>query len=199
MTWDSSSFDALRAEVEASVRGARPVGGVPFYVYLYDPTEEVRCLRQFEAAARALANAASRVQSIYLGQILERALRATLYLGAGGKRAEARDRTALLQELSRPNGLPSRITETLLAGIDGVCEPLRGGTQDSCAILLRAGALFPFVHVSQLLNALENQTGWTVVIPFPGGRHPERPETLRFLCETDGPYYRARIVGERRC
>jgi len=195
MPWDSASFEQLRSEVEASLRGARPPGGVPFFVFVYDPAEEVRCLRQFEAAARAFQGAGFPVQVVYLGHLLARILRGTLYLGEAGRRAEARDRTKLLRELARPKGLPARITDALLEGVEGICEPLRGGSQERCAILLRAGALYPFVHVSQVLDALENRTGWTVVVPFPGGRHPEKPETLRFLNETDGPYYRARIIG----
>lgn len=195
MPWDRASFDLLRSDVESSVRGARPPGGVPFFLYLYEPREEVRCLSQFRAAARALEGSASEVQTIYLGRLLAEVLRGTLYLGEAGRRAEARDRRALLRELSRPEGLPSRVTTALLDGIDDVCTGIRGGSQDRCAFLLRAGALYPFVHVSQILDALENRTAWTIVVPFPGSHHPESPETLRFLNETDGPYYRARIVG----
>lgn len=195
MAWDSAAFEQLRGEVEASLRGARPAGGVPFFVFVYEPSEERRCLRDFEALARALQGAGFQVQLVYLGLLLARVLEGTLYLGEAGRRAEARSRDRLLRELARPNGLPTRITGALLDGLEGVCEPLRGGSQERCAILLRAGALFPFVHVSQILDALENRTGWTLVVPFPGSRHPERPETLRFLNETEGPYYRARIIG----
>jgi len=195
MPWDSASFEQLRSEVEASVRGARPPGGVPFFVFVYDPAEEIPCLRRFEAAARAFQGAGFQVQVVYLGRLLAGILRGTLYLGEAARRAEARDRTKLLRELARPQGLPARLTSALLEGVEGICEPLRGGSQQRCAILLRAGALYPFVHVSQILDGLENRTGWTVVVPFPAGRHPERPETLRFLNETDGPYYRARIIG----
>lgn len=195
MSWDSTSFELLRSEVESSLKGARPPGGVPFFVYVYDPHEETRCLRHMTAAARAVEGDGRHVQVVYLGQILAHVLRRTLYLSEPGKRAEARDRPGTLRELSRPEGLPVRITAALLDGVDGVCEGLRGGSQGQCVFLLRAGALYPFVHVSQLLDRLENQTSWTVVVPFPGSHNPARPETLRFLNETDGPYYRARIIG----
>lgn len=195
MPWDSASFELLRSEVESSVQGARLAGGVPFFVYVYDPVEETRCLRHMTAAARALGGGGRHLQVVYLGQILAHALQRTLYLSEAGKRAEARDRPGLLRELSRPEGLPARMTTALLDGVDGVCERLRGGSQEQCVFLLRAGALYPFVHVSQLLDGLENRTNWTVVVPFPGSHNPARPETLRFLNETDGPYYRARIIG----
>jgi len=195
MPWDSASFELLRSEVESSLQGARSSGGVPFFVYVYDPREETRCLRHMTAAARALGAGGRHVQVVYLGQVLAHVLRQTLYLSEAGKRAEARDRPGLLRELSRPEGLPARMTTALLEGVDGVCEELRGGSQGQCVFLLRAGALYPFVHVSQLLDGLENQTSWTVVVPFPGSHNPAKPEALRFLNETDGPYYRARIIG----
>src|SRR6266536_3799222 len=130
MPWDSASFDLLRSEVDASLRGARPPGGVPFFLFVYDPTEEVRCLRRFENAARAFRGAGFHVQVVYLGLLMARVLQGTLYLGEMGKQAEARDRQALLRELSRPNGLPSRVAAALLEGMEGVCEALRGGSQD---------------------------------------------------------------------
>lgn len=195
MPWDSASFELLREEIRSSLRGRRPTGGVPFFLFLYDPSEEVRCLRNFEKAAKALSGGGFNARVIYLGKLFAHALQGTLYLTEAGIQAETRDPGALLRELSRPEGLPSRVTAALLDGVEGVSLPLRGGTQENCAILLRAGALYPFVHVSQVLDGLENKTNWTVVLPFPGSRHPERPEGLRFLNETEGPYYRARIIG----
>ncbi len=195
MPWDSASFDLLRSEVDASLRGARPPGGVPFFLYVYDPTEEVQCLRRFDRVARMFQGLEFHVQVVYMGLLIARVLQRTLYLSEVGKQAEARNPSALLRELSRPNGLPSRVALALLEGVEGVCEPLQDGSQNRCAILLRAGAAYPFLHISQILDALENRTDWTVVVPFPGSRHSEKPETLRFLNERDGPYYRARIIG----
>lgn len=194
MPWDSQAFSRLQDEVEASARGRTPSTGVPFFLYLYDPAEERRCLRKCEQLASALEGPAS-VQTIYLGQLLAHALRNTLYLGEAGRRAEQRSPERLVQELSRPAGLPAMLTSALLDGVDGLVSPLRGGTQDQVALILRAGAMYPFAHVSQLLNGLENQTAWTVVVAFPGSRHPQRPESLRFLNETEGPYYRASVIG----
>jgi hypothetical protein len=195
MPWDKKSFELLRAEVDASLRGRHPAGDVPFFVYLYEPREELRCLQQFSAAAKAIEGAGFRTQVIHLGQVLAQVLKGTLYMKEQGKRFEARDRAGVRRELARADALPSWLTNALLDGLDGAHEGLRGGSQESCAFLLRAGALFPLVHVSQLLNGLENKTGWTVVVPFPGRRNPAQPEALRFLDETEGTYYRARVIG----
>jgi hypothetical protein len=192
--WDSNAFDRLKDEVEASVRGRTPSTGVPFFLYLYEPAEETRCLRACEQLAMALGGLTT-VQTVYLGELLAHVLRNTLYLTADGRQAEKRAPERVVRELSRPAGLPAMLTSSLLDGVDGLVSPLRGGSQDRVAVLLRAGALYPFAHVSQLLNGLENQTAWTLVVAFPGSRHPQRPDSLRFLNETEGPYYRARVIG----
>ena len=197
MTWDKKSFELLRAEIASSLAGKHPAGDVPFFVYLYEPREELRCLTQFAAAARALEGKGFRAQVIYLGQVLAHVFRTSLslYMTEPGKRAEARDRQRTLRELGNTDALPARLAEALLEGDQDRWEGLRAGSQERCAILLRAGALYPLAHVSQLLNCLENKTNWTVVVPFPGRRSPDQPEALRFLDETEGTYYRARVLG----
>lgn len=194
MPWDSEAFDRLKQEVEASIRGRTPPTGVPFFVYLYDPADEIQCLRNCEKLASALDREGT-VQTVYLGQLLAHVLRNTLYLSDGGRQAEERSPERIVQELSRPQGLPAMLTSALLDGVDDLVWPLRGGTQDQVAVILRTGAMYPFAHVSQLLNGLENHTSWTVVVAFPGSRHPKRPDSLRFLNETEGSYYRARVIG----
>lgn len=195
MAWDKKSFDLLRDEVESSLAGKHPAGDVPFFVYLYEPRDELQCIAQFATAAKALEGKGFSVQVVYLGQVLAGVLRKSLYLTEQGKRAEARDRQGLLRELGDTDALPALLADTLLDGGEGSYQALRGGSQGRCAILLRAGALYPLAHVSQLLNGLENKTNWTVVVPFPGRRSPDHPEALRFLDETEGTYYRARVVG----
>lgn len=194
MPWDSLAFGSLRDEVEGSARGRSPSTGVPFFVFIHDPADAVRSVRAFEQLAAALGTFFP-VQTIYLGQVMAGVLRRTLYLADDGRSAEARGLDRVTQELSRPAGLTQMITSGLLDGIDGVVEPLRDGSQDHIALIVRTGAVYPFAHVSQILNGLENQTRWTVAIAFPGSRHPQRPDSLRFLNETEGPYYRARVIG----
>ncbi len=197
MVWDNSALGILHEALRKSAAGRTPATGVPFFVFLYDPTDEVRCLQHAKQLAEALRGEGTRVETVYLGQLLAHVLRTKkrLYLSDAGKQVEARDRAGLAAELSRPEGLPASIVEALLDGVGGTTPALRGGQQDDVVLLLRAGALFPFVHVSQLLNGLENHTRWTVAVPFPGSRDPQQPDTLRFLNETEGPYYRAQVIG----
>lgn len=200
MPWDDRAFDQLRDEVVASLGGAHSTTGVPFFVYPYPPTEERRALDKFEQLAVVLGGQGHHVQVVYLGRLLASVLRAgsmQLYLGETGRAAEETSRADLQQELSRADGLPKKVAEALLEGKTDVFEPLAGGGQDRCALLVRAGALFPFVHVSQILNQLEQKTRWTVVVAFPGRTAPGSGEALRFLDETEGSYYRARVIRSR--
>jgi hypothetical protein len=200
MPWDDRAFEQLRDEVLASLGGAHSTTGVPFFLYPYPPTEERRAVDKFEQLAVVLRGKGHHVQMVYLGRLLASVLRSgsmQLYLGDAGKTAEKTSRAELQRELSRTDGLPKKVADALLEGVPAVCEPMAGGSQNRCAVLLRAGALFPFVHVSQILNQLEQKTRWTVVVAFPGRTAPGNGEALRFLDETEGSYYRARVIHSR--
>ena len=198
MPWDDRAYDQLRDEVLASLGGAHSTTGVPFFVYAYPPAAEMRAVDRFEQLAVVLRGKGYQVQVVYLGRLLASVLRSMpLYLGESGQQAEEGSRAELQRELSRADGLPKKIADALLKGVPEVCDPLAAGSQDRCAILLRAGALFPFVHVSQILNQLEQKTRWTVVVAFPGSGSPTNDEALRFLDETEGAYYRARVIQSR--
>jgi Domain of unknown function (DUF1788) len=194
--WSEVDFDRLRAEVRASLDGSQTPGGLPFFVLVYDPREEDRCLRTFERWASALAADEVSASVVYLGRLLADVLqRDTIYLTDAGAQAERDSREDVRRELARAELLPRLLTTALLEGREGICPPLRDGTQSECVFLLRSGALYPFVHVSQLLSGLENRTQRTVVVAFPGSLSRDRSDSLRFLDETDAAYYRARVIG----
>ena len=193
MAWKQERFKELINQVRLSLKGRPTSVGVPFFVYVYEPHDERSCLRNFENLAGQFQNEGFHIQVIYLGRVLAQALRETPYLTPRGLEIEKGQREPLRKELSRI--LPDRIAGILLQGGEGVPEPLEGNDPlGKGAFLLRAGALFPFVHVSQILAHLENRTRWTIVVPFPGSCNPSHPERLRFLNETEGTYYRAIII-----
>ena len=191
MPWDNERFQNLKEQVARSLQGKPSPLGIPFYLYTYSPEDETVCIREFQGLERFFRNEGFHVQIIYLGQVLSHVLKQTPYLSPIGVEIEKQSRDKLEKELTRY--LPEKVSKALLLGIPGLFEPLKGGEQSKGVFLLRAGALFPFVHVSQILAYLEGQTRWTVVVAFPGSRSPSHPERLRFLNETEGMYYRAMI------
>jgi len=190
MSWDKESFCKLAKQVKSSLKGKLSLAGVSFYIYVYNPQEENRCLREFKNLANQFKNEGFFIQTIYLGELLSHVLKDLPYLQPEGKEIEREQRENLRKELA--NILPEKISGYLLNGIPGKFYPIKGAELNQGTFLLRAGALFPFVHVSQILALLESQTQSTIVVPFPGVR---QQEGLSFLSETEGHYYRAMIFG----
>lgn len=196
MPWDDRPFETLKTRLLAVLRGERrPASGVPFFVVVYDPAEEYRSLRRLEQLAAVLRGDGREAQVVYVGALMARVLERGLFLSDAGIAAENEQPDRLRSDLARSEGLPRWIAEALLQGEEGIAEALSEERPDRCTILLRTGALFPFAHVSQILNQLEGRTRDVVVAAFPGSRDPANPDTLRFLNETEGSYYRAEIIG----
>lgn len=197
MPWDERPFEILRTRLLEVIRGERrPASGVPFLVIVYDPTEEYRSLRRLEQLVDVLRGDGRRAQIVYLGAVVAAVLERGLYLSDAGVAAEGQDPDRLRADLARADGLARWVADALLKGEGGIVEePLSEDEPGRCTVLVRTGALFPFAHVSQVLNHLEGRTRDVVVAAFPGSRDPSNPDTLRFLNETEGSYYRAEIIG----
>jgi len=100
---------------------------------------------------------------------------------------ESKNRDVIAQSLGRE--LPREIARRLrhLIGERDVSH---------CTALLRAGALFPFVHVSSLLSSMERESiRCTVVVPYPGRNEGEM---LNFKDQDTRRYYRAEIICKER-
>ena len=193
MAWNKKAFDELRKYVKQSISGKPSPVGVPFYIFVYRPEDETICIREFKNFAKQLKNDGFKSQVIYLGQVLAKILDELPYLSPDGKEIEKRERSSLKRELSK--WLPKMVAEKLLNGIDNLFIPLAGMRQDSVTFFLRTGALFPFVHISQILALLEGKTYSTIVVAFPGSLLRKQTATLSFLYETEGTYYRAVVLG----
>ena len=193
MAWNKKAFDELRKYVKQSISGKPSPVGVPFYIFVYQPEDETICIREFKNFAKQLKNDGFKSQVIYLGQVLAKILDELPYLSPDGKEIEKRERSSLKRELSK--WLPKMVAEKLLNGIDNLFIPLAGMRQDSVTFFLRTGALFPFVHISQILALLEGKTYSTIVVAFPGSLLRKQTATLSFLYETEGTYYRAVVLG----
>ena len=180
--WDSTRFSQLEERVLATVSGQRPLLDVPYYIFPYDPSLELRCLTECQALSHRLRAKGYSAEMISLAAWLLDALARLGCLDDDFSKQEAVDQAMIQQDLERE--LPKLLSERL-------CSELGDKPLSFCAILTRLGALFPFVHVSTLLSAVEGRVRCTLIVPYPGSVDGE---VLHFLNETVGSYYRAEVI-----
>ena len=198
MVWKREDFEKFMQRIRACAGGAKPPSGTTFFLLVYDPREERKCNENMKQFERALQADGIDTKMVWMGQLMGRALRRRGYTPEALRELEASGRSAFLDPTSglarSKGGLADDLVDALLSGELGTA-PLRGGTQSQVTFLLRTGALYPFVHVSEILSRLENQTQRTVGVAFPGNRDSSGESLLRFLNEGTGRYYRATILG----
>ena len=184
MVWNTECFKDLESRVMATMRGLRRVIDVPFYVYLYEPRDELVCLREFRDFVSRLNAKGMSAESISLSTLMIEALRELGCLEESVLKMESKDRSVLARDLGRE--LPKEIAKRLRN---------RFGDKDVsfCAILLRASVLYPFVHVSSLLSSIEGVVRCTLVIPYPGNKVGEMLNVKGLGARK---YYRAEIIGK---
>lgn len=164
MAWDSARFQELERRVIATLRQQRIVD-YPYYRFLYDPSLEIVCLQQFTQLVAQLKAAGFSAEAIWLTtDVLCPAWLQLVGSVEGLARVERDDRQQFAEDLKRE--LPRLVTTQL-------SERLHTQPVSHCAVLLRVGALFPFVRVSTLLSNLEDTVHCTLVIPYPGNREGE--------------------------
>lgn len=178
--WDKKRFGELEEKIKKTARGERHMD-VPFYVYLYDPALERECLKEFYALSSRLKIDKVDCEVFSLAQLMMEAIR-SIDLGDSIFKLEAEQRKALEQDLQRL--LPEEISNRIK-------DRLSNKSISHCAILTRAGALFPFVHVSAILSRMEGEIDCVVVIPYPGNREGEM---LNHRGSSIRSYYRGEII-----
>ncbi len=197
MSWKRRKFEEFQARVRECVKGRLPSSGTAFFLYVYDPTEEKRCIENMTQFGASLEAVAHEVRVVWIGQLMARILADRGYDAENLREIEKDGRDSLLDPssgLPRPRGgLADDLGKALLTGKHEV-PALADGSQADVVFLLRTGALYPVAHVSQLLSRLENETRRTFCIAFPGSLDPRKEGVLRFLNEGVGRYYRATVV-----
>jgi len=180
--WDEKRFRRLEDVVIATMEGKRPVVDVPYYIYLYSPAEELRALDEFQNLERRLKVRGFSAEIVWMPDLMVSALKKFRLLDPEVLSLEREKRVSLRGDLERilPEEIASQLKGKLKA--EGV---------NHCAILLRCGALYPFVHISALLSSLEGFVSCTLVVGYPGDKEGqmlnEKGETIR-------TYYRAEII-----
>jgi len=183
----------LEDKVVGTLNGTyRPLDGIPFFRVQYPPQEEREALRQLHLLAERLRQKGWPIREISLTEVLREAL--TALLGASPEALfeelksleRERDRRELLRMLSEH--LPDALASALI-------ERLRALPKGSGAVLLRTGALHPFLRPSTLLARLEGEVSCAVVLAYPASR------VGSFLdmspVDSRGGYYRGEIIHWR--
>jgi hypothetical protein len=184
MAWDDARFERF---VEATIRMAQhqlPGYGYPHVILPYPPKEELTCieavrnlpgrLKQVGLAAEAVALAP------YVARALARYSRRPLN--------DADDYQRLQADLSEPrNGLIGRTLDACVPEL--VTKVADGKTLALC----RLGALYPFGHVSALLEGLYSRgVTTTLAVVYPGSADGTALSFLGRLDPTGA--YRGHIV-----
>jgi len=158
MVWDKDRFDELERKVRDTLEGRRLLKEVPYYIYLYDPKDEPIAIDEFQNLERRL-NRPHSAECVWLSDFMIDFLQKKKFINSMGIRIENERREEVLTDLK--NLLPEFIQEK-------IAEILRGKERSHCAILLRYGALRPFVQISSLIPKLVGVVKCTLVIPYPG-------------------------------
>lgn len=180
IVWDKKKFEELEEKIKSTAMGDRRMD-VPFYIYLYDPSLERECLKEFNALANRLRVDKIDCEIFSLAQLMLESI-GSLDVDNSFFKLETEKRKGLEKDLERI--LPDKISNRIK-------DRLRDKTIEHCAILTRAGALFPFVHVSALLSRIEGEVNCVTVIPYPGNREGEM---LNHRGTSIRSYYRGEII-----
>jgi hypothetical protein len=160
MPWDEPRFDRF---VEATIRMARhelPGYGYPHVILPYPPKEELTCIEALRNLPARLRQAGLKAEAIPLAPFVARAL--ARY--ARRRLDEADDYQRLQADMSEPrNGLVGRT-------LDACAVELKAKSNDGTVLVLgRLGALYPFGHVSALLEGLFSRgVTTTLAVVYPG-------------------------------
>ena len=185
-----SDFQDRLEEVERLIRDDRDeVGkraGVPFIVFTYDPADEIEVDEEIRNLIDKLEYHDQTVAGIDIRDlvftilddrgILERVID-----------LERRDRDQLL------DGLKSSLLDDGEMGKLASAIAKRAEEADT-VIIYRMGILYPFASASTLMGQLETNTPDDTPIVF---SYPAKVDdkSLRFLDESEGTYYRAKVIG----
>jgi hypothetical protein len=176
-------------EVERLVRNDRDeVGkraGVPFVVFTYDPGDEIKVDNEIRNLIEKLEFHDQDVAGIDMRELVFRTLEERGILD-NVIELERRDSEQLL------DGLKSSLLDDGEMGELASAITAKAEEADT-VVVYRMGILYPFASASTLMGQLEMNTPSDTPIVF---SYPAKidDKSLRFLDESEGTYYRARVI-----
>ena len=182
MNLSKSSFKDLESKIIATLDGRR-VLDVPYYRYIYPPEKEKLCIDLFENFCDILKRKKYSAETVYISEILVEALKNLGFLSESLLKVEEQN----LKEIEE------NLEDVLAKEVIGILKDrLNDKDISHCAIILRIGSIFPFIHVSELLSKMEGYIKCTIIIPYPGSKEGEM---LNY--RGDRNYYRGEIIGDK--
>ena len=171
-------FSKLEGHLKGDYKKLAGFAGVPFFILPYDPSLERKVIQEVVRLQKRLENAGIGVERVSLGALFFSILKEKGYLEKSFE-LEREDRNSFKR------GIVSVVK-------DRIIEELKNRAIDTgkTILIMRAGAIFPFLRTSSILGELEKVKS-PIVLFYPG-RYEDKK--LYFLNETEGYYYRAIIV-----
>jgi hypothetical protein len=184
MSWDEARFSRFVDATLRMARGELPGYGYPHVVFPYAPEDEVACIAAMRLIPARLSQAGFSYLLLSVAQMVARAT--ARY--ARRELPEAQDYHRLQSDLADlRGGVVAKTTEICAAEIRA------HGTADTVVLLCRLGALYPFGHVSALLDALYRAgIRNTIAAGYPGTADGTQLRFLGLLDPTGG--YRGHVV-----
>jgi len=186
MPLNREAFRQLEERVVETLKGKTPLLEVPYYVCLYHPRDELEILENFSNMVLRLRNKRFSAETIKLSDLMIEILDESGMLSSEITKNEEEMREELARDLRR----------VLSVGVvEALKERLKEREISHCAVLLRYGALWPFVHLSHIFLSLNGCVQCTLVVPYPSDIGAGYPLNERSKGIID--YYRAETVDLR--
>lgn len=161
------------------------LSGVPFVVFPYDPDKELAVEDDIQSFVEKLVFNDRAVAQIDLRDTVfsilsEQQLLESVIDVEKNRPEELREglNAAFFEEFGESRG---ELIDRLVTQIE----------EADVAVIYRCGILYPFSSISVILGQLENVVKTPVIIFYPAIKENKN---LRFLDETEGHYYRAKVI-----
>lgn len=180
----------LQLKVEGTLRGIyRPLDNIPLFRVQYPPTEEREAVKEFKLLAKRLHICGWKVECASLIDLFRDALANLINCSF----SELKESLRTLEQAHNRLELQQRLSDFLPDELAKVITQHFGNMpRESVLILLRMGALYPFIRTSSIVSKLEGKLTCTVILPYPG-------TTLGALLDAPpvdphGGYYRGEVI-----
>ena len=178
--WDHNRFKLLQEKVKDTLSGERPLIDVPYYIYCYEPSLELVALKEFRNLESRLKHNFD-IETISFGDLFWEGMKNAGFMSEKYAEYEV-NRESFADDISR---------EVLKEIMNSLLFSQSGMNFTHGVILVKAGSLFPFIHLSNILSAIETKVKSTLIIPYPGTREGY---LLNYTFPIAQTYYRGEII-----